>query len=92
RRFRSRAAAFEVADAPVVTFPPEGAEVERLDGQIVLKLRGGRAPFTVLADGVPLRTGLRAREALLPMVSAGFVTLSVVDAEGRSSRVRLWLR
>lgn len=92
RRFRSRAAAFEVAGAPVVTFPPEGAEVERLDGAILLKLRGGRAPFTVLADGVPLRTGLRAREALLPMASAGFVTLSVVDAEGRSSRVRLWLR
>ena len=92
RRFRSRSAAFQPADAPVVTFPPEGAEVERLDGQLLVKLRGGTAPFTLMADGVPLRTGLRGREAMLAMPGAGFVTLSVIDAEGRSSRVRLRLK
>ncbi|WP_170120549.1 penicillin-binding protein 1C [Gemmobacter caeni] len=93
RRFRSRTAAFELtADAPVVTFPPEGAEVERLDGQLLVKLRGGRLPLTVMVDGVPLRTDLRSREALLAMPGAGFVTLSVIDAEGRSSRVRVLLK
>ncbi len=93
RRFRSRIAAFDLmADAPQVTFPPEGAEVERLDGQLLVKLRGGTLPLTLLADGVPLRTGLRGREAMLPMPGAGFVTLSVIDAEGRSSRVRVMLK
>lgn len=92
RRFRSRNAAFLPSDAPVVTFPPEGAEVERLEGQMLVKLRGGTAPFTLMADGLPLRTGLRAREAMLDMPGAGFVTLSVIDAEGRSSRVRLRLK
>ena len=93
RRFRSREAAFEVAaDAPVLTFPPDGAEVERLEGQLLVKLRGGTAPFTLLADGVPVQTGLRQRETVLPMAGLGFVTLSVVDAEGRSNRVRFWLR
>lgn len=93
RRFRSREAAFQVAaDAPVLTFPPDGAEVERLEGQLLVKLRGGTAPFTLLADGVPVQTGLRQRETVLPMAGLGFVTLSVVDAEGRSNRVRFWLR
>lgn len=92
RRFRSRNAAFQPVDPPVVTFPPEGAEVERLDGQLLVKLRGGTAPFTLMADGLPLRTGLRSREAMLDMPGAGFVTLSVIDAEGRSSRVRLRLK
>jgi penicillin-binding protein 1C len=49
-------------------------------------------PLTVMADGVPLRTDLRSREALLAMPGAGFVTLSVIDAEGRSSRVRVLLK
>ena len=93
RRFRSREAAFQVAaDAPVLTFPPDGAEVERLEGQLLVKLRGGTAPFTLMADGVPVQTGLRQRETVLPMAGLGFVTLSVVDAEGRSNRVRFWLR
>ncbi|MFD1808140.1 hypothetical protein ACFSHQ_08240 [Gemmobacter lanyuensis] len=55
-------------------------------------MRGGTAPFTLLADGVPVQTGLRQRETVLPMAGLGFVTLSVVDAEGRSNRVRFWLR
>lgn len=93
QRFRSRLAAFgPAADAPVVAFPPDGAEIERLNGALVVKLRGGTAPFTLLADGVPLVTGLAAREAVLPMPGAGFVTLSVIDAEGRAARVRVILR
>ena len=92
RRFRSRTAAFDLAaDAPVVTFPPDGAAVERLDGALLLRLRGGKAPFTVLADGVPLRLDLRDREALLPMLGGGYVTLSVIDALGRSARVQVLL-
>ena len=90
RRFRSRNAAFEAAaDAPKLTFPPEGAEVERLNGAVLVKLSGGTLPLTLMADGVPLRTGLRDRSALLTLPGAGFVTLSVIDAEGRSARIRV---
>ena len=93
RRFRSRNAAFEAAaDAPKLTFPPEGAEVERLNGAVLVKLSGGTLPLTLMADGVPLRTGLRDRSALLTLPGAGFVTLSVIDAEGRSARVRVQVK
>lgn len=92
QRFRSRNAAFEVAEAPVVAFPPDGAEVERLGGKLMVRLRGGTAPFTLLADGVPVQVGLRGRETLLDLPGAGFVTLSVIDAAGRSARVAIRLR
>lgn len=93
QRFRSRTAAFEApSDAPRVTFPPDGAEVEMLPGGLMVRVGGGTAPFTWLADGVPLRVGDRAREALLPLPGAGFFTLSVIDADGRSARVRIRAR
>ncbi len=93
RRFRSRTAVFETAaDAPRLTFPPDGAEVERLNGDVLVKLSGGTLPLTLMADGVPLRTGLRDRSAMIALPGAGFVTLSVIDAEGRSARIRIRLR
>ncbi|MDQ2066494.1 penicillin-binding protein 1C [Xinfangfangia sp. CPCC 101601] len=93
QRFRSRNAAFAVAaDAPAVAFPPDGAEVELLPAGLMVRVRGGTAPFTWLVDGQPLEVATRDRESLLSLPGAGFVTLSVIDAEGRSARarVRLW--
>ena len=93
QRFRSRSAAFEgEADAPAVAFPPDGAEVELLPAGLKVRVAGGTAPFTWLADGVPLVVALDAREAMLALPGAGFVTLSVIDAKGRSDRVAVRLR
>ena len=93
QRFRSRSAAFEAGeDAPAVAFPPDGAEVELLPGGLMVRVRGGTAPFTWMADGVPLAVALEARETMLILPGAGFVTLSVIDAAGRSARakIRVW--
>ncbi len=93
QRFRSRSAAFEpAADAPAVAFPPDGAEVELLPAGLKVKVTGGTAPFTWLADGVPVLVALEAREAMLALPGAGFVTLSVIDAEGRSARAQVRVR
>ena len=93
QRFRSRSAVFEAEpDAPAVAFPPDGAEVELLASGLKVKVAGGTAPFTWLADGVPVVVGSDAREAMLAMPGAGFVTLSVIDAEGRSDRVQVQVR
>ena len=92
QRFRSRSAAFDVVDAPQVAFPPDGAEVELLPEGLLVRVRGGTAPFTWMADGVPLMVALRDREAMLPLPGQGFVTLSVIDARGQSARatIRTW--
>jgi penicillin-binding protein 1C len=93
QRFRPRDAVFAAApDAPAVAFPPDGAEVELLPSGLKVSVRGGTAPFTWLLDGTPVAVATREREAMLPSPGTGFVTLSVIDAKGRSARatVRLW--
>ncbi len=93
QRFRSRAAAFQDgADAPTLTFPPDGAEVELLNGALMARVQGGAAPFTWMADGVPLVVQDRARQTMLTLSGLGFVTLSVIDAEGRSARASVRVR
>jgi penicillin-binding protein 1C len=92
QRFRSRSAAFADADAPAVAFPPDGAEVELVAAGLKVKVSGGTAPFTWLADGVPVVVASSEREAMLTLPGTGFVTLSVIDAEGRSDRVQVLLR
>lgn len=90
RRFRPRDAAFAVdAAAPELIFPPQGARLALAGGELTLKLRGGTAPFLVLANGAPVLSGARSREISLPSPGAGFSSLVVVDGAGRSDRVDL---
>jgi penicillin-binding protein 1C len=92
QRFRPRGAAFATADAPKLTFPPDGAVLEPLAAGLKVRVEGGVAPFSWLVDGLPAVTGLPARETLLPLSTRGFVTLSVIDAAGRSARSTIRLR
>jgi penicillin-binding protein 1C len=90
KRFQGRNAVFQAdSDAPKLAFPPNGARLLLSDAGLVVKLRDGVPPFTVLANGAPVLTGNRAREVALPGVGKGFVTLSVIDAKGRSDRVNI---
>ena len=93
QRFRSRTAAFEApADAPAVSFPRDGSELEALPEGLLLRVRGGTGPFTWLVDGTPVAVAERGREVMVPPPGPGFVTLSVIDATGQSARVRVRLR
>lgn len=93
RHFRPRNAVF-AADptAPLLAFPPDGAEVETLDGILTVKVGMGTPPFTWLANGVPLILGAREREQQIRLPGTGFFTLSVIDAAGRSARASITLR
>ncbi len=92
QRFRSRNAAFQAAEAPAVDFPPDGAEVELLPQGLLARVRGGVAPFTWLADGIPVAVALTDRATMLRLSGLGFVTLSVIDGEGRSARTVVMVR
>lgn len=92
QRFRSREAAFQPpADAPQVAFPPDGAEVELAGGDLLVKVQRGVPPFTWLADGLPVAVASHDRQEVLPMPGPGFVSLSVIDARGRSAQVSVRL-
>lgn len=94
QRFRPRGAdtTFATPEAPVLAFPPAGAEIAVDGGPLLVRVERGAAPFTWLADGVPVAVALRAREALLDLPGPGFVTLSVIDAEGRAAGAQVNLR
>lgn len=87
QRFRARNAAYsEPETRPKLMFPPDGAQLASRGGALTVKLHGGQAPFAVLANGIPVRTGVREREFDIPNPGAGFSTLVVVDGSGRSDR------
>jgi penicillin-binding protein 1C len=93
RQFRSRSAAFEAApDAPDIAFPPDGAEVEELPEGLLARVAGGKPPFIWLANGRPVASASPIRDQMIEGLGKGFVTLTVLDAEGRSARVRVRLR
>ncbi len=93
RVFRPRGVlATNAVDAPQLTFPPDGATVETGGTALVLKLRGGKAPFSVLANGTPILTGMHRREISLPLTETGFANIVVLDAQGRSDRIEIRLR
>jgi penicillin-binding protein 1C len=93
QRFRPRglAAAF-ASDAPQVTFPPNGAEVETDASGLTVKVRNGTPPFTWFANGTPLAIADRSRELSLPLAGPAFLRLSVIDSQGRSAEVGVTLR
>jgi penicillin-binding protein 1C len=88
RRFRGD----RQAEAVQIAFPPQGAVLSVGARDLVVKLRGGTPPFTVLADGRPVALRLYRRETVLPPPGPGFVTLSVIDALGTSGHVSFELR
>ncbi|MEO6300966.1 MAG: penicillin-binding protein 1C, partial [Paracoccaceae bacterium] len=93
RHFRSRSAAFEPdATDPAIGFPPNGSEVDLLPEGLMVRVEGGTAPFTWLANGAPVSMADPDRETVLAALGKGFVTLSVIDAEGRSARTSVRLR
>lgn len=88
RRFTGRHAAFQPdPDAPKLSYPPDGARLDLTGTDLVAKLRDGAAPFTFLTNGTPSLVATRAREVALGRPGQGFVTLTVIDALGRSDKV-----
>ena len=73
-----------------MAFPPDGAAVDA-EGFLMVKVRDGIAPFTWLANGKPMLIGTHDRQSVLEIAGPGFVTLSVIDAKGRSARSRIQL-
>ena len=80
-----------------IVYPPDGAHVDLglAAGQAVqplmLKLQGGRAPFRLLANGVPVGDPLRSRSGVWQASGVGFSRLSVIDARGRSASINVYL-
>ena len=59
---------------------------------LVPKVTEGRPPYAWLLNGAPLAQGLFEQAVVVPDPEPGFMTLTVVDADGRSARTEIELR
>ncbi len=92
------AAREQTSPPPVIVYPPTGARIElgwsdeKPDTPLFLKLQGGKPPFRWLANGKPIAGLSRRRQMTWLPDSAGFSTLTVLDAAGRPARIRVFLQ
>ena len=82
--------------APQIAFPGDGVDVDLGLGNgghapLVVKVRNGVPPFTFFANGAPFGRSQFARQDSWTPDGPGYVTLSVVDAEGRGDTVTVFL-
>ena len=67
------------------------ASAPAIPSPLVIKVRNGAPPFTFFVNGAPIARAPFARSETWQPDGPGFVTLSVVDADGRSDRVTVFV-
>ncbi|MFA6265190.1 MAG: penicillin-binding protein 1C [Pseudolabrys sp.] len=91
QRFSGNAGFGVAAEPPRIMFPPDGARLELAGGgtpdPLALKIAGGAAPLTVMANGVPLAAPGSRRTLFFRPDGPGFVRLTVMDARGGADSV-----
>ncbi len=96
QRFASAGATTGVAEPPRIMFPPDGARLELSNAHtpdpVALKIAGGRAPLTVMVNGVPLAAQGGRRTVFFKPDGPGFARLTVMDARGATDSVTVRLQ
>jgi penicillin-binding protein 1C len=91
QHFNSGIGLREATERPRIMFPPDGARLELAGGErpnpIALKITGGRAPLTVMVNGVPLAAEGGRRALFFRPDGPGFARLTVMDATGATDSV-----
>lgn len=88
----------DIAQAPRIMFPPDGARIELTPGDnakpepVALKIGGGAEPLTVLVNGAPIAAPAGQRVIFFDPSGPGFARVTVMDANGRSDSVMLRLQ
>ncbi|MDP2411791.1 MAG: penicillin-binding protein 1C [Pseudolabrys sp.] len=96
QRFSAAGRPGEVTEPPRIMFPPDGARLELAGGAagapVALKIAGGRAPLTVMVNGLPLPAANGRRTLFFRPDGPGFVRLTVMDARGAADSVTVRLQ
>lgn len=85
-----------------IAFPPDGAELdlgftrnETSSWQVqplVVKLKGGKAPYSVLINGRPLPEKMQRQQLVWQPDGPGFTEVTILDRSGHSDKVTVLLR
>lgn len=95
QKFSPTGAPGQAVEPPRIMFPPDGARLELAAGApdpVALKIAGGRAPLTVMVNGVPLAPPGTRRTLFFKPDGPGFVRLTVMDARGAADSVTVRLQ
>jgi penicillin-binding protein 1C len=96
QRFSVGGAQSGLPEPPRIMFPPDGARLELTGasnpGPLALKIAGGRAPLTVMVNGVPLPAHAGRRTYFFKPDGPGFARLTVMDARGATDSVTVRLQ
>ncbi len=80
-----------LAEPPRIMFPPNGARLELTGGRqpdpLAVKIAGGRAPLTVMVNGVPIDARTGRHTLFFKPDGPGFARVTVMDARGLSDSV-----
>ena len=100
-RLPERRGATTMANRLSVAYPPDGAELDLglapgrqgVGQPLVVKFKGGNGPFTFLVNGSPLSAGPQLdRELIWHPDAPGFTDVTILDANGRSTGVTVFVR
>ncbi|POF28066.1 penicillin-binding protein 1C [Roseibium marinum] len=101
-RLPGRHEAARFADALRISYPPDGAELDLGLGApgsgepqaqpLVVKLKGGAGPFSVLINGTPLDEKARRHQLVWHPDAPGFLNVTILDANGESAGITVFLR
>ena len=91
RAFQSSGQALVDPDRPQIAFPPDGARIAAGNTGLFVQIRNGVPPFHWLANGAPIATQSWDRQVELSAPGRGFLTVTVVDAKGRSANTQVFV-
>jgi penicillin-binding protein 1C len=96
QRFSPSGTVASLPEPPRIMFPPDGARLELTGGNapdpLALKIAGGRAPLTIMVNGVPLPPHPGRRTFFFTPDGPGFARLTVMDARGATDTVTVRLQ
>jgi penicillin-binding protein 1C len=101
-RLPKRTATATGTDPVRIFYPPDGAELDLglrekagSDGRaqpLVVKFKGGTAPYSFMVDDQPLERGGRERQLVWLPDEPGFARVTILDSSGHSASVTVRLR
>jgi len=99
-RLPRRTARADLSPGLSISYPPDGAELDLgittgsagRTQPLVVKFKGGTAPFVYMINGEPLRDHHQDRQLVWQPAAPGFTDVTILDAAGNSARISVRLR
>ncbi|MEM9582229.1 MAG: penicillin-binding protein 1C [Pseudomonadota bacterium] len=91
RQFKATGEIRQDQNRPQIAFPPDGAKIARGSDGVFVQIRNGAPPFSWLANGSPIAALSWERQMQIASTGRGYLTVTVVDAKGRSAKTELFV-